>query len=504
MSRWLHVSASIAAAIALACSRSDREPRIATSKDELHPIPAPQPRQARLAEWWGWLRQFMRPSPAAGVTPLDEVRDSAWFTNRNGLQPLSPAAIRRGPGPHPAPRDGQTWTVLGMKQGGMGLGLRVRDDAGDTFLLKFDPRGHDEVETGADVVAQRLLFAAGYNVPENDVVYVTRDRLLVEQPERAEEIDALLARAARELDGRYRALASRFIPGQVIGAITPLGTRDDDPNDHIGHEDRRDMRGLYALAAWVSHTDMKAGNTAEAWIPDPHDPTRGRVVHYLLDFGKTLGAMARIDHRPYSGFEYADDAERLIVKQAATGATVPWADIGPFPELRGLGWIESEHFDANAWKPLFPWLPFEKADRFDKLWGARLVASFTPAQIRAAVEVARYSDRRTVDYLTRVLVERRRKILDQLFRGVAPLERFEIQSGALCFVDLWKRHALGGPDATYVAAGLHARAKPDGTVCFDDAPAEAVIELRVARAGHDIPPVAVHIAGSRVTAIERH
>ncbi|MBA3462401.1 MAG: hypothetical protein H0T46_20735 [Deltaproteobacteria bacterium] len=513
MYRSIPLTASIAALAVIACSRSDRESRVtapptSTPTATPHPLPAKQHEKAASGPaWWGWLRHFTRPTRAAGVTPLDEVPDSTWFTNRNGVRPLSPESIRKGPGPHAAPRDGATWTVIGMKQTGVALGLRARDEAGDTFFLKFDPKGHDEVETGADVVVQRLLFAAGYNVPENDVVYLTREGLSLasdaKQPLRDADIDALLARAAREPDGRYRALASRFIPGKPIGGIAPLGTREGDPNDHIAHEDRRDMRGFYALAAWVNHTDMKLANTAESWIPDGADATRGHVVHYLLDFGKALGAMSRIEKRLDPGFAYFEEAQRMIVKQAATGAEPPWAGIGPFPELRGLGWIESERFDPATWKCNYRWIPFEKADRFDKLWGARLVASFTPPQIEAAVQAARYSEPRTAEYLTRVLVERQRKVLDRLFRGVAPLERFEVRGGALCFVDLWKRHALGGPEAIYRMADQVARATPDGSVCFERPPAEPVGEIRVERAGHHIPTVAVHVAGSRVTAIER-
>jgi hypothetical protein len=527
MSRWLQVSASVATFVALACSRSDTGARRTATIDDRRAIPAPRSQPSSGLDWWGSLGYVTRPTRAGAVTALDEVPDSTWFTNRNAAQRLSTAAIRNGPALHRTPRDGSKWVAIGMKQTGVALGLRARDDAGDEFFLKLDPAGHDEVETGADVVVQRLLFAAGYNVPENDVVYLRRSDVSVahdgstgdEPPLRDDEIDALLARAAREPDGRYRALASRIIPGKPIGGITSFGTRVDDPNDQLRHQDRRDMRGLYALAAWVNHTDIKPANTLDVWVADRRDPSRGHVVHYLLDFGKALGAMARIDGRLDAGFAYHEQPKLLLVKHAITGTQVPWAGIGPFPALPGLGWIESERFDPASWKPFYHWLPFEKADRFDKLWGARLVASFTPEQIRAALAAARYSDPRTVDYLARVLVVRQRKILAEFFRGVAPLERFEIRGTALCFVDLWTRHALGGPDAMYTAeiqtaaggdAKRHAKPKRDGTVCFENVRREvpAVVEIEIARGGHVIAPTRVEITAppggpARVTAIGR-
>nr|MDQ3370182.1 hypothetical protein [Myxococcota bacterium] len=335
-----------------------------------------------------------------------------------------------------------------------------------------------------------------------------------DRPLRAADVDRLLARAAREPDGRYRALASRVLPGTPVGGSAPRGTRAGDANDTIAHQDRRDQRGLLSLAAWLNHTDIKPANTLDVWIPDPADATVGHVVHYLLDFGKALGAMARIDQRPEAGFAYYGHT----FTPGAVRSDAPWQRLGPFPALRGLGWLESEHFDLARWTPLHPWLPFQQADRFDRFWGARIVMSFTPAQLAAALAAARYSEPQTVAYLTRVLRERQRKIGEQAFRAVAPLVGFDVRGGALCFADLWVRHALGGGAATYTAvldtdadananadAGTAAAtawqrtatAASDGTVCVDLPPVTehrpVVIELRVARPGQELPPVRVHV-----------
>ncbi|HUS67786.1 MAG TPA: hypothetical protein VMZ28_24795 [Kofleriaceae bacterium] len=502
---------------AAACSRAERE---APAMREERPIPRPQavppvPKPlGKLAPAAGWA--------AVGVDRLGEVPDSSWFTNRNAVRPVSPEAIRRGPGPHPRPRDGARWAIVGTKETGYAIGFRARDERGAEYYLKFDPRGHDEVETGADVATQRLLFAAGYNVPENDVVYVARERLSIapgalardedgERPLRDDDVTAMLARAAREPDGRYRALASRVLPGEPLGGIEPKGVRPGDANDAIAHQDRRDMRGLYSIAAWLNHTDIKAKNSLEVWIPDRGDPSRGRVAHYLLDFGKALGAMARIDRRPEVGFAHEGDTDVKV-------------DLGPFPDLRGLGWLESEQFDPAQWKTLAPWLPFQAADRFDRFWGARIVMSFTPQQIRAALEAARYTEPRTVEQVLRVLLERQRKVGVSFFQEVAPLDRFRVERGALCYDDLWARHRLGGGAATYVAELVRekddgepwrdtAGAGADGVVCHRGLPGPArgqtlAFELRVARPGQDLPPVVVTLEAPasgppRVVALDR-
>lgn len=541
MGRRLAVTALM---FATACSRDDGgEVAPAPRVDDRRPIPRPDPAPAAeavaggAAVATGAVTRKLLPAAggrAAGVDALDEAIDSAWFTNRNGVRPLSPASIRRGPGPHPAPRDGARWSIVGMKQTGVAIGMRARDERGDEFFLKFDPRGHDEVETGADVAVQRLLFAAGYNVPENDVVYLAREALSIapgttiadddgERPLRDTDVDRLLDGAAREPDGRYRALASRHLPGAPLGGIEPSGRRPGDTNDRIAHQDRRDMRGLYSLAAWLNHTDIKPKNTLEVWIPERDDPSRGHVVHYLLDFGKALGAMGRIDRRPEVGFAHEDDPDLT-----ATGTTLgrpppPWHGIGPFPDLRGLGWLESERFDPARWKAFVPWLPFQAADRFDRFWGARIVMSFTPAQIRAALAAARYTEPRTVEYLLRVLVERQRKVGAAFFREVAPLERARVERRQLCVDDLWVRHRLGGDEASYTAEARTgegeapwtrtARAGATGTVCFGDLPEPQgdqpiTVDVRIARPGHDLPATEVRIAAAdggalRVVALER-
>nr|MBA3457835.1 hypothetical protein [Deltaproteobacteria bacterium] len=497
--------------------------------DDRRPIPPPESKQS--ATTWdsasGWFRGFgeqLHPAftpRSGGVDHVGDVPDSTWFTNRNAVRPLSPAAITEGPGLHSKPRDDGRWSVIGTKSTGFAIGIRVRDENGDEFVLKFDQLGHDEVETGADVTVQRLLFAAGYNVPENDVVYLSRAALSIAadakireggnaRPLRAEDVDILLARAAREPDGRYRALASRFLPGTPVGGIEPRGTRPSDPNDAIAHQDRRDMRGLYSLAAWLNHTDIKAANTLDVWVPDRRDPSRGYVEHYLLDFGKALGAMARIDQRPESGYAYYGDEKFTFLKHLNAGIEPPWERVGPFPQLRGLGFIESAHFDPASWIPLHRWLPFQLADRFDRFWGAKLVMSFTPEQIRAALAAARYSEPRTIEYLVRVLGERQRKIGQEFFREVAPLDRFHIREGALCFDDLWVRNRLGGAPATYTAelsasdtereSRWHQRAHADGTglVCLGGVPAGAsVVEVRIARPGQNLPATRVHIGVAR-------
>jgi len=206
------------------------------------------------------------------------VPDSTWFTNRIGVRELSPAEVRRGPAAGQGPDRSAPWRILGTKAGGSSVGFQIVDARGVRYILKFDELGIPEMETGADVIAQRLLWAAGYNVPEDNVVRFGRDQLVLaddavvsdtfdnERPMTVRDLEAQLARVNRNDDGSYRALASRFLPGEPLGGISPLGTRIDDPNDTIAHQHRRELRGQYVLFSWLDHTDVQTDNTLDMWV----------------------------------------------------------------------------------------------------------------------------------------------------------------------------------------------------------------------------------------------
>ena len=54
----------------------------------------------------------------------------------------------------------------------------------------------------------------------------------------------LLKSQPKESKGTYRALASRWVEGQAGGPFSYKGTRSDDPNDTIPHEDRPGSAGF--------------------------------------------------------------------------------------------------------------------------------------------------------------------------------------------------------------------------------------------------------------------
>ncbi|HEX5063553.1 MAG TPA: hypothetical protein VFV99_29450, partial [Kofleriaceae bacterium] len=109
---------------------------------------------------------------ALGVNSIDEVPDSTWFTNRIGVRELTPDEVRQGPATIEGPEAYVPWTVVGSKREGVSQGVFIVDSRGERYLIKFDKKGVPELESGGHVITNRLLWAAGYNVPEDSVAYI--------------------------------------------------------------------------------------------------------------------------------------------------------------------------------------------------------------------------------------------------------------------------------------------------------------------------------------------
>jgi len=110
--------------------------------------------------------------------------------------------------------------------------LIVKDATGVKYLLKFDPTDEPpELETGNHVIVNRLLWACGYNVAEDRIVYLRSEDLVLAPDATVKDLTAgdqrRLDRPELERDLREgpprdptagsRALASRWIDGVTLG-----------------------------------------------------------------------------------------------------------------------------------------------------------------------------------------------------------------------------------------------------------------------------------------------
>ena len=357
---------------------------------------------------------------AYNVDGNDQVRlPSTWWQPRIGFRPLTVEQMMRGPGPGLGPAPGK-WTITHAKAQGVSPGFRIKDSKGGRFIVKFDPSEYPDLATSVDVIGSYLFWAAGYNVPENTIAHFRVEDLEIddeatvdvamgrEQKMTREYIGTLLEKVQRQPDGRYRCMASRFLEGKPLGPFKYQGRRNDDPEDLIPHELRRELRGLWAVAAWTNHTDIRGPNSLDTWV---EENGRSFVRHHLIDFGSILGSSA-VGKRSYAtGTEYYVDYQ-VIARQVVTLGLLPftWEDVVD-PMIKSVGFVEAEEFDPSDWKPDYPNPAFDDRTVRDIRWGVRIVAGFTDDHIRAAVAAAQYSDPRASEYITQVLIKRRDKLV---------------------------------------------------------------------------------------------
>jgi len=73
----------------------------------------------------------------------------------------------------------------------------------------------------------------------------------------------------------------------------------------------------------------------------------------------------------------------------------------------------------------------------DGAWMARIIARFTPADVRGIVSAGRFTDPGDADYLAKVLIERQRCILARYLMRLSPIADVRaVGTDQLCAVDL--------------------------------------------------------------------
>jgi hypothetical protein len=409
--------------------------------DDMRTIPAPAEHDLSksyefIANTFGeTARSF---GPALNVNTLGEVPDSSWFTNRIGKHDMTVDDVLRGPNQVDGPAPGQ-WLVTGRPDSGITPKFTIRDSRGETYMIKLDPASNPELPSSVELISTKLFHAIGYHVPQDFIVHFRSDQLVIAQgarvrnavgdrvPIQQADIHRWLKDVPTRSDGSIRALASRWVPGKVVGQFTFNGRRSDDPNDVYPHERRRELRGLRVFAAWLNHDDARAINSIDTYV---EEDGRRYIRHYLQDFGSNLGSGSTSAQQPRGGYEYLVEPGKIAKGLIGLGFyRRNWMSV-EWPEHPSVGNIEAEVFDPASWKTEYPNPAFKQMDAADAFWAARIVSRFSDAMIRAVVEEARLTDSDAARYLTDVIIRRRDKTVRWGITGTNPLDRFEVRSGA--------------------------------------------------------------------------
>lgn len=487
---------------------------VPSKKDPGHVSCAPEPYQSPII-WDGVDNLVFRPlsdllalppvTESVNVNSLDEVPDSSWFTNRIGRRPMSDQELELGGCDRSLLLDPEgaaegTWVIDKGKMGGSTPGFRV-NVAGKKYLLKADDSDQPERASAAATIGVGVYHAAGYNTSCEQIVYFKPSLLKLSAGLRYKRnfgdekdfdraaLEEVLAQCPKR-DGRVRMQASAWLPGYTIGSFRYEGTRSDDPNDVIVHENRRELRGARLLAAWIDRTDAREGNTLDSWFADRRgDPeaSPGRVVHYVLDTSEILGPAWDWDMiTRRMGYSYVFDWGDFATDFVTLGVPIRTWDVArTTPGHAMFSYFNVKDFVPDHWKMEYPNAAFSRMTERDGAWMARILARFTPERVRLLAEMGRFTDPDNTAYIRSVLEGRLERILDRYLTRLSPISDVRVEGqSTLCGVDLaeWR----GVRDATrfrYAAAAspslpLLVERRADGQVCVtlshvapDDGPA---------------------------------
>jgi hypothetical protein len=412
------------------------------------------------------LNQFTRPGEPAGpraqnINTIGEVPDSSWFTNRILARPVSIEEAVRGATTGNGPAPGK-WTVIRAKTEGAAPGFTVRDSAGETWFVAFDPKSDPEGATAVAVIASRIFWTLGYFQAEYYISEFRKEQLEVdpkamfsppskrERPMKLNDIHPVLERVAQRPNGAYRVLVSRLLPGKILGGFKYYGTRPDDPNDLVPHEHRRELRALKVFGAWTNLVDMKALNTMDTLITENG---QARVRHYLLDVGSTFGMGANGPREWFEGYENLWDRDKALKRMATIGFYLqPWQTT-KYQKNRSIGYFEGDEFDPKVWTSRVPASAVLRARDDDTFWAARRVMAFSDEMIRALVKTGQYSDPAAERLLADVLIKRRNKIGQAYMTNINPLVDFSLNaSDVLVFENAAVKYGVGKAPASYAAS----------------------------------------------------
>ena len=439
------------------------------------------------------------------VNSLDEVPDSSWFVNRIGSRAMSAAELRQAacsPDQFLDPENAAdgSWVIDKGKSEGATPGFRVVVPGKGKYMFKIDRPGDEQPErvAAACTIAAAIFHAVGYFISCERVVYVrpsvfkllpgltSRGNFENEKPFDKRALDDLFAHAPTR-NGLVRMNASAWLPGHTIGPFRFQGVRSDDPNDVIPHEDRRELRAMRVLSAWIGRYDSREANSLDTWIADQSRPdSTGHVVHYQLDVSEAFGSVAfGLDQTAPNGLSFDPMNRRL-----GNAYFFDWGDLGRDFVTLGLpvrswekahrtqgyeafGYFNADHFDAEKWKPMYPNVAFSRMSERDAAWMARILAHFTPEMIRVLALLGDFTSTATTDYLEGVLEKRLHRVLERYLTRLSPIGDVRVEDGdRLCAVNLAERRGVLGAERFHYAARysdgapLTVARRPGGEICI--------------------------------------
>lgn len=334
------------------------------------------------------------------VNAYDEVPRSSWF---DPIEASSPRELT------------DRYTVVGKprpplrvldRKGAIEPGaLVVEDSSGNRWELVRDHPAPRETRTAAAAIAARLGRLAGWLTPETWVVD--------------------LAPAPRAGFGRVAAI--HWPPGIDVGPTPEGKRRRDDLNDRIPHRDRRTLRALGALAAWLDARVLGPSTTRDVYVGRRGD---GHVRHYVVGLSGWLGAHRTHRHRK-EALPVGEVSGNVFTNLITFGLRPEHPEPTPKPDLTAF----PLKLRAATWRPRHPYEPKDRALPDDVYWAAKRITRIQDEALQWAVRAGRIGDPRIEQHVLGALRARRVDLARWAFSEVTPCEVESLDEDSLVLRD---------------------------------------------------------------------
>lgn len=370
-----------------------------------------------------------RPDDAGDVNALDEVPRSSWY------QPPGPELVLQDPpivdeGPPALPV-----TLVPDLPRANDYGICVIDARGVRYELRRDDADRPEMKTSAAVIASRLIRQFGLLTPETHVVFLSPSDFASYRPDLPdsglpEAVRRFLSRGPPSVDGRYRMSAARWPVGVDVGVSESFGVRGDDPNDVIPHRNRRTLRALKVLGAWLAIARINPRKTRDVYVGDPG---RGHLRHYLVGLEDALGAGSVVKPGKKGGLR--TDLGGGTGFNLLTFGLWPGTDSPPTQRRMLAVGNMGEDVSPGTFKASPPYAPIGHFQASDGYWAAKRIAAIPLKQIVSAVHAARILDSSARRELLRLIVARRQRVVAYWYGQVTPVEVQRVRDRVLVLRD---------------------------------------------------------------------
>jgi hypothetical protein len=343
------------------------------------------------------------------VNSMDDVVRSSWYEP----PPMDLGTLSRGPesdGPPQSP-----FAVLPAETVAVKPGLAITDARGLRYEIGIDPPDRREMRTAAVAIAARLVWTFGQRTPPAFVIKVKGRDFWKARGDAPDPAAFLVSGPPKDSAGYYRVSAVRFPAGLYLGQTPESGVRGDDSNDLIAHTERRTLRALQVLAAWIRLSDFSPAKTLDVY---EGEPGRGHVVHYLTGLDDALGSAdvaRRSDPPPAEGG--GPPGVRLVTLGL-------WPNPPPPPtqtRIPSLGEI-GEEVDVRGYRSGLPYQPTDRILPGDGYWVAKRIAAIPSAAVALAIDAGWLTNLSAERRLFDTLEARRAAVIRAWYRQVTPLE----------------------------------------------------------------------------------